>query len=85
MNIERIAALLASGEYEMLEFKETARVAPGSRHEHVRLPEPAREQALFLVAQSGVVTGQQVSKRIIKELKRDIFDMPAESPERHSE
>ena len=81
MNIERIAALLASGEYEMLELKETARVAPGSRHEHVRLPEPAQEQALFLMTQAGVVAGQQVSERTIAELKHDIFGVPTDSSE----
>ena len=79
MNIERIAALAASGESETLEFKETT----GTRREAAMTVCAFLNQSgglvLFGVTPDGAVAGQQVSERTIEELSAELrqIDPPA--------
>ena len=79
MNIERIAALAASGESETLEFKETT----GTRREATMTVcaflNQGGGQLLFGVTSVGAVVGQQVSERTIEELSAELrqIDPPA--------
>ena len=79
MNIERIAALAASGESETLEFKETT----GTRREAAMTVCAFLNQGgglvLFGVTPDGAVVGQQVSERTIEELSAELrqIDPPA--------
>ena len=79
MNIERIAALAASGESETLELKETT----GTRREAAMTVcaflNQGGGQVLFGVMPDGAVAGQQVSERTIEELSAELrqIDPPA--------
>ena len=79
MNIERIAALAATGESETLEFKETT----GTRREAAMTVcaflNQHGGQVLFGVTPDGAVVGQQVSERTIEELSAELMqiDPPA--------
>lgn len=79
MTPEQIAALVASGESETLEFKETS----GTRREAARTVcaflNQGGGQVLFGVTPNRAVTGQQVSERTIEELSAELrrIDPPA--------
>jgi len=76
---EQVAALVASGESEVLEFKETT----GTRREAAQtvcaFMNQSGGQVLFGVTPTGVVAGQQVSERTIEELSAELqrIDPPA--------
>ena len=76
---EQVAALVASGESETLEFKETT----GTRREAARTVcaflNQGGGQVLFGVTPNRAVTGQQVSERTIEELSAELrrIDPPA--------
>lgn len=79
MNIERIAALAASGESETMEFK----VTTGTRREATMTVcaflNQSGGQVLFGVTQTRAIVGQQVSERTIEELSAELrqIDPPA--------
>lgn len=79
MTANQIAAFVASGESEMLEFKETT----GTRREAAMTVcaflNQHGGQVLFGITPAGVVTGQQVSERTIEELSAELgrIDPPA--------
>ena len=79
MTPEQIAALVASGESETLEFKETT----GTRREAARtlcaFLNQRGGQVLFGVAPTGIIVGQQVAERTIEELSAELqrIDPPA--------
>ena len=72
MTLERIAALVASGESEMLEFKGTT----GTRREAAQTVcaflNQDGGQVVFGVTPTGVLAGQQVSERTIEELSAEL-------------
>ena len=79
MGIDQIAALVASGESETIEFKETT----GTRREATMTVcaflNQGGGQVLFGVTSAGVVVGQQVGERTIEELSAELrlIDPPA--------
>ena len=79
MGIDQIAALVASGESETIEFKETT----GTRREAAMTVcaflNQGGGQVLFGVTPNGTVAGQQVSERTIEELSTELrqIDPPA--------
>ena len=79
MTPEQIAALVASGESETLEFKETT----GTRREAAQticaFLNQRGGQVLFGITPAGVVVGQQVGERTLEELSAELqrIDPPA--------
>ena len=79
MTANQIAAFVASGESEKLEFKETT----GTRREAAMTVcaflNQHGGQVLFGVTPAGVVVGQHVSERTIEELSAELgrIDPPA--------
>ena len=79
MTPEQIAALVASGESETLEFKETT----GTRREAAQTVcaflNQRGGQVLFGVTPAGLLVGQQVGERTIEELSAELqrIDPPA--------
>ena len=79
MNIDHVRTLVATGESETLEFKETT----GTRREAAMTVcaflNQRGGQVLFGMMQDGVVAGQQVSERTIEELSAELqrIDPPA--------
>ena len=79
MIIDQIAALAASGESEMLEFKETTGTRREAAMSVCAFLNQRGGQVLFGVARDGAVAGQQVSERTIEELSAELrqIDPPA--------
>ena len=72
MTIDQIAALTASGESEMLEFKETTGTRREAAMTMCAFLNHRGGQVLFGVAQDGAVVGQQVGERTIEELSAEL-------------
>ena len=72
MITDQIAALAASGESETLEFKATAGTRREADNTVRALLNQRGGQELFGATQDGVVIGQQVSGRTVKELSAEL-------------
>ncbi len=72
MTPEQIAVLVASGESETLEFKETTGVRREAARTMCAFLNQDGGQVVFGVTPTGVVAGQQVSERTIEELSAEL-------------
>ena len=72
MITEQIAALAVSGESEMSEFKATAGTRRKANNMVRALLNQRSGQELFGATQDGIVVGQQVSGRTVKELSAEL-------------